>query len=400
MPEVRRVVETEFRRGASLPLVPFPAESSDIPDSPRLTLVIGDPDWEWSSRGALSQTVEEWTKRRGGSDRLYPGALVWCLRRPGRGLREKVELLLAWRRVRTEVDSGVLGSDFDKADLAEIREEVATAESDVRDEVWAEYRYVLLTDPASQNGLRVIDLGAGHSSANETLAGRVLQALRQEALVNESFGAGYLERHWPPAFEQSGEWPLSSLRQAFINGTLTRLIDPERALRAKIAELVQSGDLGLASRRRPDGAYERLWFAEPVPADEIAFEGDVYLLKKAAAQRVQRATHEGEPRPDEQPREISHVPQEQPALPGGGEGPQPNVAPGRRTVRLMGSLNPEVWNRFGTRVIAKLRSAGEVRVSVELSVEVDQQAYRQLELDLKQTLDDVGLGQSLRVEDS
>jgi hypothetical protein len=154
---------------------------------------------------------------------------------------------------------------------------------------------VLLTDPASQDGLKVIDLGAGHSSASETLCGHVLQALRQEALVNESIGAGYLDRHWPPAFEQSGEWPLSSLRQAFINGTHTRLIDPEQALRVKIAELVEAGDLGLASRKKTDGGFERVWFQEAVPRDEIAFEGDVYLLKKAAAER-QREPSPAEPR--------------------------------------------------------------------------------------------------------
>ena len=30
---------------------------------------------------------------------VYPGALVWCLKKPGRDLRDKVELMLAWKRV-------------------------------------------------------------------------------------------------------------------------------------------------------------------------------------------------------------------------------------------------------------------------------------------------------------
>jgi hypothetical protein len=38
-PAVRRVVEEEFRRGATSPLIPFPEDGSAVQDSPRLTLV-------------------------------------------------------------------------------------------------------------------------------------------------------------------------------------------------------------------------------------------------------------------------------------------------------------------------------------------------------------------------
>ena len=31
------------------------------------------------------------------SPRLYPGALVWCARKPGRELREKVEVVARWQ---------------------------------------------------------------------------------------------------------------------------------------------------------------------------------------------------------------------------------------------------------------------------------------------------------------
>jgi hypothetical protein len=45
-------------------------------------------------------------------------------------------------------------------------------------------------------GLKVIDLGAGHSSSGETLCGRVIAALKSEALLTEAVGAGYIERSW------------------------------------------------------------------------------------------------------------------------------------------------------------------------------------------------------------
>ena len=112
-----------------------------------------------------------------------------------------------------------------------------------------------------------------------------MTALKSRALLNESVGAGYVERNWPPALAASGAWPLASLRQSFLNGSLTRLLDPDATLRAKIVEFVERGDFGLASGRQPDGggAYGRTWFNEPVPAEEITFESGVFLLRKDKA---------------------------------------------------------------------------------------------------------------------
>ena len=139
------------------------------------------------------------------------------------------------------------------------------------------------------DGLKVIDLGAGHSSSGETLCGRVIAALKSEALLNESVGAGYIERNWPPALKESGAWPLASLRQSFLNGSLTRLVDPDAVLRSKIVEFVGRGDFGLASGQKRDGGYERVWFEELVAPDEVAFEAGVFLLRKATAETLKKA---------------------------------------------------------------------------------------------------------------
>jgi hypothetical protein len=138
------------------------------------------------------------------------------------------------------------------------------------------------------DGLHVIDLGAGHSSSGETLCGRVIGALKSAALLNESVGAGYIDRNWPPALKEAGAWPLASLRQSFLNGSLTRLIDRDSTLRNKIAEFVGRGEFGLASGPKPDGGYERLWLQELVPLDEVAFERGVFLLRKSIAEALRR----------------------------------------------------------------------------------------------------------------
>ena len=94
---------------------------------------------------------------------------------------------------------------------------------------------IILYDNKSNGGLSVIDLGAGHASSGETLTARVVTTLKTRALLNESPGAGYLERRWPEPFKKSGAWPVSALRQAFLNGTLERVLDPDSYLRGRLA---------------------------------------------------------------------------------------------------------------------------------------------------------------------
>src|SRR5262249_4676117 len=82
-PAMRILVKKAFERGASLPMIVFPEDGAAVPDSPRLTLVVMNPTCEWSGSGALRQQIAEWSRQRGKSPRLYSGALVWCLKKPG-----------------------------------------------------------------------------------------------------------------------------------------------------------------------------------------------------------------------------------------------------------------------------------------------------------------------------
>jgi hypothetical protein len=387
-PAVRKLVEEEFRRGASIPLVPFPKDGAEIPDTPRLTLVIADPAIEWPGGGSLRAELAEWTRQRGKSPRLYPGAIVWCLKKPGRDLRENVELSLAWKRVAREVADGTLGGEFDKSDRAELQSKVKGAEEDARDEVWGGYRFIVLADSKETDGLQEVDLGAGHSSAQETLCGRVIQALKSRALLNESVGAGYLDRNWPPALKESGAWPLSSLRQSFLNGSLTRLLDPDAVLKSKIVEFVGNGDFGLASGSKPDGTYDRIWSEEILSPDEVSFEANVFLLTKAKAKALKTKPPIIEPPPEEPPEEKKKEP---------GKPPE-ETQPGRTTLRLSGTLPPEVWNRLGTKLITKLRSGNDLRIDVGFSVSIDAKLAGNFESELRQILEDLGLADKIRVE--
>lgn len=398
-PAMRKLVEEEFRRGASIPLVLFPRESAEIPDTPRLTLVLADPMAEWTGGGALREEIREWIRNRGKSPRLYPASLVWCLKKPGHELREKVELWLAWKRVAREIAEDTLGGDFDRGEKADIHGQVKEAEEAARDEVWGGYRYVVIADPHEEDGLKTIDLGAGHSSSSETLCGRVISALKSAALLNESVGAGYIDRNWPPALKDSGAWPLASLRQSFLSGALTRLLDPDAVLRSKIVEFVAKGEFGLASGQKPDGTYERVWFREALGAEEAAFDSGVFLLAKEKA----RALKEGA-RPETVPEGVAppagspaREPEAGPAVAAGTA-----AAPGAAfvTMRLGGAVPPEVWNRLGTKLLPKLRAAGaDLKVGVEFTVTVNRDMAGTLTADVRQILGDLGLGEKMQIRE-
>jgi hypothetical protein len=393
-------VRKEFEAKASAPVFFFQGDADAISDSPRLTLVVMDAETEWNGEAVLRDSIAGWTARRGKSPRLYPASLVWCVRKPGRDLRDRVETWLAWRRVEHEIVTGTLGGEFEKAEKAKVAGKVRDAEESAKDEIWASYRFVVLGDQRESGGLRVIDLGAGHASGPESLSGRVLAALKSQGLLNESVGAGFIERNWPPALKESGAWPLSGLRQSFLNGAITRLLDPDAVLRGKIPEFVGRGELGLASGQQPDGTFTRVWWNELVSPDEIAFDGDVFLLTKARAKAIKAAFEA--PDLQEETRGGISGESEESAAPSDveGIGPRPGeVAPAaKRTLRVSGSVPPEVWNRLGTRLIPKLKSGGDLRLGINATITVESSVASSVKKDLEQALTDLGLSDRLDVD--
>jgi hypothetical protein len=127
-----------------------------------------------------------------------------------------------------------------------------------KDEVGSGYRFVILSDSKAANCLKVTDLGAGHASTNETLSGHVIAAIKTKGAPQRVDRRRLYRPALAPAFKDSGAWPLGSLRRSFLNCTLTRLLDPDRVLRARVAELVALGDFGLASRAESAGGYRRI----------------------------------------------------------------------------------------------------------------------------------------------
>jgi hypothetical protein len=334
---------------------------------------------------------------------LYPGSLIWCVRKEGRDLRNKVETLLAWRNVRRDYVDGTLAGEFEKSDSDEIKARLDDAEDAALDEVWASYRYIALFDTKVESGLTVIDLGAGHANSGETLTGRVISTLKSRALLNESPGAEYLKRRWPEPFKKSGAWPISAFRQAFLNGTMERLLEPDTYITNKLPEFVKNGDFGYASGAQGNG-YSRVWFKpDELPLTEISFDSDVYLLLPKVAQELKAGASphvtvvtdkaaEGEAgAPESTPGGPLFTPPTKPGEPGTAKPPQ-------RTVTVQGPIPTEVWNKLGRTLIPKLKAGSELSVELKVSVQVDSDAVQGFRQELLQVLRDLNLAEVVKVE--
>jgi hypothetical protein len=386
-PACIRLVKEVFEQGAGLPIVPFPEDATSIQDTPRLVLVLADPATEWDRNGKIREQIAEWTLRRGSSARLYPASLIWCLRKAGRDLDDRVETWLAWQRVQRDLVEGVLGHDIAAEERQEVQAQAKEAANAAKDAVWADYRFIVFTDNEEPDRLRAIDLGAGHSSSNETISGRVLAALKGQGLLNEDVGAGYIQRKWPPALAESGAWPLSGLRQSFLDGSLTRLLDPDKVLRTKIVQFVEKGDFGLASGAKPYGGYQRVWFEEGLQPEEVAFDANVFLLKKETAEKLLAPPSASVVMPpgDESP-QISPQPPN-----GGGQAPVTPTTPGIVVVQLSGEVPSELWNKVGTKLIPKLRSTSGLKIEVIASGKIDRAGATAFADELTQIINDLGL---------
>jgi hypothetical protein len=396
-PTIRQLTQKEFERGATLPVLPFPADNTAVSDSPKLTLVILDPAVEWDGGSSVRRQIAEWTRQRGATNRLYPGALVWCVRKAGRDLRDKVETWLAWRRVARDVAEGTLGAEFDRSDRADIQSKVTIAEEDAKEEIWAEYRFVIIADQQEPEGLKVIDLGAGHASSGETLCGRVLAALKSDGLLNENIGAAYIDRNWPPALKEAGAWPMGGLRKSFLDGSLTRLPDPDTILRRRVVEFVAKGECGFASGPTPDGSFQKVWFAEALAPEEVSFDSGVFLLTKTKAQSLKAgsvspaSTTVARAEPEHTNTAVSA-----PAAPGEEESP-PTPSATATTLRLTGEIPTELWNRLGTKLLSKLRSGDDLKVRIDCEVTFRAQLASAAEADIRQALEDLGLSKKVHL---
>src|SRR5262249_44761334 len=136
----------------------------------------------------------------------------------------------------------------------------------------------------------------------------------------------------------------SGLRQSFLDGSLTRLLDPDKVLRAKIVEFVERGDFGVASGLLPDGKDQPTWVKETLQPEEVTFDANVFLLKKETAEKLTAPVPEPVVKPIEETK--GPTPEEKKDEGGTTNYPPPSAV----VVRLSGEVPPEQWNKLGIKL--------------------------------------------------
>jgi hypothetical protein len=125
-------------------------------------------------------------------------------------------------------------------------------------------------------------------------------------------------------------------------------------------------------------------------------DAGVFLLRKDSAKALKSgAPFEPGPVPSPQPGpEPITAPEPSPPT-----APEPAPGATTKTLRLVGSVPPEVWNRLGTKILPKLRSGSDLRIGLEFTVTVKADTAGSLAAELQQILRELGLGEAMRVEE-
>ncbi len=117
----------------------------------------------------------------------------------------------------------------------------------------------------------------------------------------------------------------------------------------------------------------------------------MYLL--AATVAAQLKAPEAAPTPSPKQVPLRPEPPRRPSEP-----PETPVSSLPVWITVSGTIPPEQWNRLGTRLLPKMRAAGEVSAAVRLEVEVDAGRATMLSTELHRVLDEIGLAGAVRIE--
>ncbi|MBU6399160.1 MAG: DUF499 domain-containing protein [Verrucomicrobia bacterium] len=392
--DVRRnlgeLVKTVFRKESEIHLSLFPKDSTEIVDQAMLTLAVMRPDetLEAEDESPSRQRMTEWTRKCGQSSRQNPGGILWVTCESGGGLKTAVEELLAWQAVADDANRGQLG-ELEPDELRRIQRELSAAKGQIEDRVWSSYNHLLLWDAAGAR-LKDIVLGQLHPSEARSITSAILARLRHDSLLGREIGASYIERNWPPAFKESGAWPLAGLKAAFFQGQFTRLERAEDALRETISRAVSQGTLGLACGKDPQ-QLDRVWFKEAVERPDITFDYETYLLTARKSKALKEAAAEPAGAKALKPALPSPPVGAPPAQPTG----QPPTEPPSRVVCWQGQLKREQWNLFSLKVLTRLAQAKDVEIDVKVRAKLKEaQTVDQLNAALKE----LGIDQIFRRE--
>ncbi len=253
----------------------FPERSNDIPSRPVLTLCVLDLEHSFGAK-STANLVESMIRDCGSSGRTYKSALLFAVPDASDTVYEAARNLLAWEDIDDDDDTK---KRVDEAQLKLLARNLASAKKDLDEAIFRTYRHVYLL--GKDNKLQHIDLGQITSSGG-TLVEIILRELGRLDVITEGVSPNKLLKFWPPALT---EWSTQAVRDAFYSSPqLPRLLNTD-AVKRTICDGVAQGAFGYASKD-VSGNIKLEKLKDSLFDNEVEISDDVYILKAADAQKL------------------------------------------------------------------------------------------------------------------
>jgi hypothetical protein len=401
----------------------WPARSNDVPNRPMLTLVVLGLDTQAGEK-KTTEWMESIVRDCGSSGRTCKSALIFAVPDAGDAVREAARNALAWEDIDDDEDTK---KGIDEGQKSLLSRNLKNAQRDLDEAIFRTYRHVYLL--GKDNKLRPIDLGQITSSSAGSIVELILRELQRCEEITDGISPAKLIKYWPPALV---EWSTKAVRDAFYSSPqLSRLLNPD-SIKRTISDGVTQGQLGYASKDA-SGRLKLEKFKESLSDVDVEISDEVFVLKADEAQklleppRLASLTIRPEHvvlKPGEQAAfacsaldQYGHpfaapavtwsassgsitpegvytagttgglhsvraaagdreaiaevrVRTEQPQ-PDGEDDDKPIEKPGKRMLRWRGTVPPQKWMNFYTKVLTRFASSPELKLEVSFEIPID-----------------------------
>lgn len=269
---IRAEILKVFEKQSGVEVVPFADKSNQVTDRPVVTLVVLPPQHSMMESGTLS-LVDSMIREYGSSGRTFKSALLFAVPDDDAPLREEARKQLAWQDIKDEEDDRL-----DDGQRTQLSENLKKAQRDLKEAVWRTYKNVALL--GKDNKVRTVDLGLVHSSQAPSMVKLIVDRLRQDGDIETGISPNFLIRNWPPAFT---EWSTKSVRDAFFaSPQFPRLLNGD-AVKDTIARGVSGGMLAYVGKS--GDSYNPFVFETSIGAEEVEVSEDMFIITADEAKK-------------------------------------------------------------------------------------------------------------------
>ncbi|QDT36019.1 hypothetical protein Pan189_03740 [Stratiformator vulcanicus] len=274
---IKRDTQELFNKGTkALDRRFFPERSNDVPNRPVLTLAVMGLDFPIGER-STEKLLETIVRECGTSGRTYKSALMFAVPDSADAIHDAARDVLAWEAIEDDTDTR---KQLDEGQGRLLKRNLGRAKSDLKEAIWRTYRYLYLL--GKDNKLRQIDLGQITSSMAGGLIELYVNELSRTDEITSGVGPNKLLKYWPPALT---EWSTKGVRDAFFSSPqLPRLLNAD-TIKRTIADGVSQGTFGYAVKQS-SGQFKLLHFNESLVEGDIELADDVFILKAEDAQKL------------------------------------------------------------------------------------------------------------------